>query len=99
MTEWKKVESDSQLNFWHPEQKDEELSGEVVKREEGNFGAQYTLRKDDGSEVTTPSHKVLQARMEKTAIGQTVRIVFIGEVPSKVIGRKATQMYEVYVQE
>ena len=99
MIEWKKVESEALGNLWLPEQKGDELVGTVEKREEGTYGVQFTIKKDDGSLIKTPSHKVLQNRMAKLALGQMVKLVFTGEIPPKIRGENPTKLYELYVQE
>ena len=99
MAEWKKVESEALSNLWLPQLKGEELIGEVTHREEGTYGTQFIIQKEDGVLIKTPSHKVLQNRMSKVALGQKVKLVFTGEIPPKTRNENPTKMYEVYVQE
>lgn len=94
MTEWEKQEGS---NYWNPEIEGDELIGEVQKIDtEGEFGNRYTILKDDGEEMVTPSHRVLQTRMEKATLGQLVKIVFTGTQPPSVKGRNPTKMYDVF---
>ena len=58
---------------------------------------QYTIKKQsDGEEVLTPSHKVLQNRMQKATVGTQVEIIYRGNEPPKVRGQNPTEMYEVF---
>ncbi len=83
--------------IWLPKEEKEELVGEVMHiNREGLYGVQYTIKKDDGDEVLTPSHKVLQNRMQKADVGEKVKIVFIGTEPPKIRGQNPTTIYEVY---
>lgn len=95
MTEWEKQESLSDI--WIPTEEGEELIGEVTDSYEGGYGQQYTIKKEDGSEVRTPSHKVLQNRMAKVEKGNKVKIVYTGEEPPTVKGQNPTRMYDVFV--
>ncbi|MAH51518.1 hypothetical protein CMI37_37225 [Candidatus Pacearchaeota archaeon] len=83
--------------IWLPDKEDEELEGEVTHiNREGLYGVQYTIKKGDNDEVLTPSHKVLQNRMQKAEVGTKVKIVFKGTEPPKIRGQNPTSMYEVY---
>lgn len=94
---WEKQEG---AGIWIPEKEKDELVGEVTFiNTEGLYGVQYTIKKDDGEEVKTPSHKVLQNRMQKAKVGTKVKIVYMGNEPPKVRGQNPTEMYEVYFDE
>lgn len=86
--------------IWLPTVEKEELVGEVTHiNREGLYGVQYTIKKSDDDEVLTPSHKVLQNRMQKASVGTKVKIVYIGQEPPKIRGQNPTTMYEVYFEE
>ncbi len=86
--------------IWLPEKEDEELEGEVTHvNREGLYGVQYTIKKADGEEILTPSHKVLQNRMQKAEVGTKVKIVSKGTEPPKIRGQNPTSIYEVYFME
>ena len=86
--------------IWLPKDEKEELEGEVTHiNREGLYGVQYTVKKSDGDEVLTPSHKVLQNRMQKADVGTKVKIVFIGTEPPKIRGQNPTSMYDVFFDE
>ncbi len=86
--------------IWLPEKEKEELEGEVTHiNTEGLYGVQYTIKKSDGDEVLTPSHKVLQNRMQKAEKGTKVKIVFTGTEPPKIRGQNETKMYDVFFDE
>lgn len=84
--------------IWLPEKENEELEGEVTHvNTEALYGTQYTIKKkDDDDEVLTPSHKVLQNRMQKAEVGTKVKIIFKGTEPPKIRGQNPTSMYDVY---
>lgn len=95
--EWKKQEG---LGIWIPENEGAVLEGEIVNiNSEAQYGTQYTVRTKNGDEILTPSHKVLQNRMQKAKIGTKVRIIYKGTEPPKVKGQNPTEMYEVYFGE
>ena len=86
--------------IWLPEKENEELEGEVVHiNTEGLYGTQYTIKKEDDEEVLTPSHKVLQNRMQKAEKGTKVKIVFTGTEAPKIRGQNETKMYDVFFDE
>ncbi len=86
--------------IWLPEKEEDTLEGEVTHiNTEGLYGVQYTIKKSDDEEVLTPSHKVLQNRMQKAKVGTQVRIVYTGVEPPKIRGQNSTRIYEVYFAE
>lgn len=93
---WNKQEG---KGFWIPENEGDELIGEVTSIREGDYGNQYCIKKEDGEEIFTPSHKVLQNRMADAAVGTTVKIVYTGTEPPAQKGYKPTQMYDVFFAE
>lgn len=90
--EWEKQETE----MWLPEKEGDELIGEVTDIVEGAYGFQYTIKKKDGKETRTPSHKVLQSRMSNVGKGDMVKIVYKGEEAPKVKGQNPTKIYEVF---
>ena len=97
MTEYKKQEG---AGIWIPEKEGDELIGEVTHIDtEGLYGTQYVIKKDDGEEVRTPSHKVLQNRMQKAVVGTKVKIVHTGTEPPAIKGHNPTSMYDVFFKE
>lgn len=93
--EWQKQDS---ADIWLPKEKGKELVGEVVSIVEGAYGNQHVIKQEDGSELRTPSHKVLQNRMARVKVEDIVKIVYTGEELPTVKGNNATQMYEVFVK-
>lgn len=95
--EWIKQEG---AGIWLPKEKDAELKGEVIRiNTEGLYGVQYLIQDTDGAEWLTPSHKVLQNRMQKVKEGENVKIVYVGQEPPKVRGQNPTEMYEVFIKD
>ncbi len=92
--EWIKQEGNE---IWLPTAEGEELIGKVTKiNTEGLYGIQYLIKKENGDEILTNSHKVLQNRMTKAVVGTNIKIVFVGTLPPKIRGNNPTTMYEVY---
>jgi len=81
--------------IWLPDAVEEELQGEVTDISEGLYGKQYTVKNEAG-EQRTPSHKVLQARLQKVKVGDFIKVVYKGTQPPKVRGQNPTEMYEVF---
>ena len=94
---WKKVENE--LNMWLPENIGDELIGVVLEKKAGLYGDQFLIKQKDDAEVWTPSHKVLQNRMNSVGVGQVVKIVFDGVEPAKQRGFNPTSIYSVYITE
>lgn len=94
--EWIKQEG-SQL--WLPTEEGAELIGKVTAISEGNYGMQYTIEQENGEELRTPSHRVLQNRMANVKEGDNIKIVYKGEEPPSVKGQNPLKMYEVYKKE
>ena len=92
---WEKQESNS--DFWNPEKPEEELVGQVVAIRTGIYGNQYMIRKENGDEILTPSHKVLQAKMTKVLEGQKVKLVFLKQDLPKIKGQQGVRLYDVFV--
>jgi len=90
---WEKQEGSG---LWLPEKEGDELIGTVKEIKEGTYGNQFVIAKDDGEEVRTPSHRVLQNRMIDAKKGTKVKIVFTGEEPPSVKGQNPTKMYEIF---
>lgn len=94
--EWEEVPAGGSI--WLPEKAGDVLIGEVLSRRDGNYGPQWLIKRGEKDELYTPSHKVLQARMENVAIGAIVRIEKLEAVPPKVRGQNPTTMYKVSVK-
>lgn len=85
------------LNIWLPESIGDKLIGIVKKIEnDGQFGIQAVIKKDDGKEILTPSHKWLQNCLRQMSIGDEIEIEFTGEEAPKVKGQSPTKKYNVY---
>lgn len=97
MADWKKQEG---AGIWLPENEGDKLEGEVTHIDiEGLYGVQFVIKKSDGEEVRTPSHTVLQNRMQKAKVGTQVKIEFTGTEAPKIRGQNPTQMYDVFFKE
>jgi hypothetical protein len=86
---------DSNKTYWSPKGVGEELVGEIEEITQGQYGTRFTIKTSEGS-LTTPSHKVLQSRLQSCAVGDVVKIVYKGEIPPKVRGENPTKIYEVF---
>jgi len=85
------------INIWLPKEPKEVLIGKVVRIDnDGQFGIQATVRKDDGTEMLTPSHRWLQNCLKRFNSGEYIKVVYDGEEPPKVKGQSPTKIYSVY---
>lgn len=96
MATWKEIKSD--VEFWKPKIGDE-LIGKVLEKKQTEYGFQYTIETEDKRKVVTPSHKVLQSRMNGIQIGAEVKIKLDGDEAPKVKGQNRTLIYSVFVKE
>ena len=90
---WEEIKSD--VGFWKPTI-GSELIGVIVEKRDGKFGMQYTIETADKKKIVTPSHKVLQNRLEGMQVGQDVKIVLTGDEAPKVKGQSRTLIYSVF---
>jgi len=93
--EYENFEEQTGLPIWKPEQKGEKLEGKIVSVKAGNFGKQYVIQILDDIEIATPSHKVLQNRLQAADVGDKVKIEFIGLEPTRIRGQNPMAMYKV----
>lgn len=82
--------------LWLPEKEGDELKGEVTEIVTGTYGQQFVIKKSDGEEIKTPSHKVLQNRMVKIKTGDHIKIVYLKEEPPTLKGNNPTKLYDVF---
>lgn len=87
----------SQTNYWKPKI-GEEITGEVTKRYDGKYGSQWLIQTEDGTEWSTPSHKYLQARLERVKIGDKVQIRYERNDPPKARGENPMAVYRVWIK-
>lgn len=97
---WKEQTSGDN-NIWLPQKVSDELIGEVVDvKEAGKYGRQIVIKDERlGKSMTTPSHKVLQARLANIVKGDLVKIIYDGEQPPRVRGENPIKMYRVFKEE
>lgn len=84
----------AESNIWIPVVDGEQIEGTVIDKIEGQYGIQLVLN-SEGNEIKTPSHKVLQARLEKIEKGDKIRITYKGEVPPSIRGQNPTKIYKL----
>jgi hypothetical protein len=102
LNKWKEVktqEKDQQGEYWKPQTIGDSLTGKVIARVQGEYGLQYKIKTEGGIIFITPSHRVLQAKLENVTLGTDVKITLDGELPAKVEGRSPTKMYSVFLKE
>ena len=87
----------NQMNYWKPKV-GEEILGEIMKRYDGKYGSQWVIQTSDGTEWSTPSHKHLQARLERAKIGDKVKVVYERNDPPKARGENPMAVYKVYIK-
>ena len=92
---WEKQENSQ---YWKPENKGDNLIGEILGSEmTEDFGMSYTLKTADGKIAVTPSHKVLQNLMRNSKVGDIVKIVYLG-LGEKQKGKNQAKLYEVFIE-
>jgi hypothetical protein len=80
----KELPAESQTtDLWLPTQEGTSVTGKVTEVFEGQYGPQHILEDEQGEIIRLPSHKMLQAKLEKARVGAIVRVTFLCEVPSK----------------
>lgn len=97
---WKEQTSGDNT-IWLPSKIGDELVGECVDvKEAGKYGRQLVIKDERiGKSMTTPSHKVLQARLANIVKGDLVKIIYDGEQPPRVRGENPIKMYRVFKEE
>ena len=88
---WKQVGSDA-AEYWNPQNKGDEIIGELQPAREGKFGMQFSILNGDKQLITLPSLTVLRTKLGAINPGTHVKIVFMG---IKGDGRKYKD-FEVY---
>ena len=83
--------------IWLPEVGGE-VEGKVIDKAEGDYGMQYTIQKEDGTAIKTPSHKVLQNRLVAVSIGDSVKMVYDRDEAPSVKGFSPTKIYKVFIK-
>ena len=66
-------------DIWLPKSISDELEGAIVSLGEGQYGLYAVIHCGDGREVRTPSHRILQSRLEDCKVGDRVKIIYQGK--------------------
>lgn len=93
-SELKKVE-DMIFKF---EKVEDSIYGVLMAVEHGsNFGNKvYKIKTEDGNIYTVFSTTVLESKMSTVKIGDTVKIVYVGDKENKKSGQNPIKVFEVY---
>lgn len=92
--EWEELPGSSDI--WQPKNKGEFIEGSVKEVRDTQYGKQIVILSANNQEFTTPSHKVLQARLSNVKVNEVVKIVFEGQDLPKVKGQSGTMLYKVF---
>jgi len=68
--------------FWQPEKEDEEVVGNIIQIVESKYGKEYIIEVGENERITTPAHMMLQNKLAGCKVGDNIKIVYRGEVPS-----------------
>lgn len=82
----KEFEEVTSGNLWIPEDKDQEIEGEVVKIGISTFDDKkksVTIKAQSGTEFLLPNHLVLENKLDEIIIGDYVKVTYLGEVKGK----------------
>lgn len=75
--------------IWKPEQADEQLTGEIIDADEGEYGPYVIIQsEDDDIDYQTPGHAALRKKIKRLKVGERVRITFLGLVVSETTGNE-----------
>lgn len=85
-------------NFWSPENKEDEIEGVIISKDNDDYGLRVVIETKDKKQVVLPSHKVLQNRLQGTKVEDYIKVVYKGEELPKVKGRNPTKIYKVFIQ-
>lgn len=83
MTEERKYKEVEAGNLWLPDEENQSIEGEVVRRTEGAFGEQVVLKTPNDEEFNIPNHAVLNTKLAGVEVGTWIKIVYLGETKSK----------------
>lgn len=84
MTKERKFKEIDSANLWLAENKDDSIEGEVVSIDTDQFDKkQHTLKAPSGEEFAIPSYTVLVTKLKNIAVGDYVKITYLGELKSK----------------
>lgn len=90
---WKKIES----QIFQFEEVEDFIEGELVGVEDGQFGNDvYRILTKDKGEFVVFGTTILQTKMEDIPLNTRIKIVYMGEKPSKVAGQNPLKLFEVY---
>lgn len=92
--DWEEVPG---LEYWKAEKEGETIQGVLIKKEKNDLGNTWTVLTEKDEEIKTPSHSLLQQRLEKVMIGTLVRIEYKGERATKQ-GMNPVKIYKVLRQ-
>ena len=84
--------------YWKPETKGEEIVGVMVEsRNDKDYGLQCRIEnKMQDIDVWTPSHRVLQNKLQEAKVGDKLRIIYDGEEETSKQGKNPTKLYRVF---
>jgi len=81
---WKKIEQENVFPF---DNKGAKIEGNLVKKQAGSFGDNYTIQTANGEEFLVFGTTVLNNKMASVEEGKEVRITFLGEEKAEKSGR------------
>ena len=88
-------EVSNEYRIWKPQIADV-LVGKIIKRQKSNFGMSFVLEVEDDL-VLLPNHAMLETLLGRCAIGDNVRIVCTGTIPSTK-GKNPLMQYKVFLK-
>lgn len=93
--EWEEVQAAGDLLTL--EKPGDSVIGKIKEKQEGIYGPRWVIE-TEGGDLVTPSHKVLQSRLQNVSIGATVKIERLEDLPPAQRGFNPTTMYKVSVK-
>lgn len=88
---WNEIRS----NYWEPLEVGDTIEGVVIMLDNDmRYGLQLTIKTKNNEDIKTPFHKILQERLKNVKIGELIRIVYKGTLPTN--RGKDANLYKVF---
>ena len=95
---WEKISVDglSQAVDWNEVKEVAGVLTKITTELGANQSTLYTLKKEDGSDISFWGSKLLDGRLEKVELGTSVKVVFLGMVEGK--NGRTYRNYDVFTK-
>jgi hypothetical protein len=97
--DWQQVGGTTNADSWKPEKEGDSIEGQYIDKRENvgpNGSNLYTLEQEDGTMRAVWGSTVIDDRMSTIKLGDMVKLVYVGKVPSKTPGRSPAKVFDVF---